>query len=64
MNQALQAHPQNIKVVPFKTTVASRLAQCLNPSLPSGVHQKAIEVYAYIFSMVGVREELSTNLQA
>lgn len=33
--------------------VAKRLSQCLDPSLPSGVHQKAIEVYGYIFSVIG-----------
>jgi hypothetical protein len=33
----------------------------LNPSLPSGVHQKALEVYAYIFSMIG-KDALSRDL--
>jgi Dopey, N-terminal len=40
--------------VPHKAVVAKRLAQCLNPSLPSGVHQKSLEVYAYIFSFIRV----------
>jgi hypothetical protein len=47
--------------VPSKALVAKRLAQCLNPSLPSGVHQKAIEVYAFIFSMIG-KDALSRDL--
>lgn len=29
-----------------------RLAQCLNPNLPGGVHQKALEVYDIIFSKI------------
>ncbi|KAK3060985.1 hypothetical protein LTS18_007271, partial [Coniosporium uncinatum] len=32
--------------------MATRLAQCLNPTLPSGVHQKALEVYAHIFAII------------
>lgn len=52
--QALQAHPSEIPVIPHSDTVALRLAQCLNPTLPSGVHQKALEVYDYIFSTISV----------
>ncbi|WWD16667.1 hypothetical protein CI109_101097 [Kwoniella shandongensis] len=40
--------------IPRKLIVAKRLAQCLNPALPSGVHQRALDVYAYIFSIIGV----------
>lgn len=36
--------------IPKKLTMSKRLAQCLNPALPSGVHQKTIEVYNQIFS--------------
>ncbi|EEP76156.1 conserved hypothetical protein [Uncinocarpus reesii 1704] len=50
--KALQSHPPSLAVVPEKATVAKRLAQCLNPSLPSGVHQKALEVYGYIFALL------------
>ncbi|KAJ9325836.1 hypothetical protein DTO027B5_3864 [Paecilomyces variotii] len=50
--KALQSHPPDLPIVPHKTIVAKRLAQCLNPSLPSGVHQKALEVYTYIFSLI------------
>lgn len=39
--------------IPHKQTVAKYLAQCLTPALPSGVHQKALEVYASIFSIIG-----------
>jgi hypothetical protein len=37
------------------------LSQCLNPSLPSGVHQKALEVYNYVFSVIG-KDGLSRDL--
>jgi hypothetical protein len=52
--KALQSHPSEAPVIPHSNTVALRLSQCLNPSLPSGVHQKALEVYAYIFAKIGV----------
>lgn len=35
-----------------KTQVVKRLSQCLNPAHPTGVHQKALEVYDQIFGMV------------
>ena len=41
--------------------VAKRLSQCLNPVLPSGVHQKTLEVYAHIFSSIG-KDGLSSSL--
>ncbi|KAH1327822.1 Endosome to Golgi transport protein [Aspergillus fumigatus] len=50
--KALQSHPADLPVVPHKVLVAKRLSQCLNPSLPSGVHQKALEVYTYIFNLI------------
>ncbi|KAH9909028.1 Dopey, N-terminal-domain-containing protein [Xylariomycetidae sp. FL2044] len=59
--KALQARQTNITTIPSKTLVAKRLSQCLNPSLPSGVHQKAIEVYGYVFSVIG-RDGLSKDL--
>jgi hypothetical protein len=59
--KALQSHPSETPVIPHSDTVATRLAQCLNPSLPSGVHQKALEVYGYIFSIIG-RDALSRDL--
>lgn len=59
--QALQARPSSITAIPAKATVAKRLSQCLNPSLPSGVHQKALEVYNYVFTTIG-QEGLSKDL--
>lgn len=59
--KALQARQANIKTIPSKALVAKRLSQCLNPSLPSGVHQKTLEVYSYVFSVIG-RDGLSKDL--
>ena len=51
--QAIQAHPKDAPILPHSAGVASKLAQCLNPALPSGVHQKALDIYIYIFSVFG-----------
>lgn len=54
LHKALQSPPDGVSTVPRKFVVAKRLAQCLHPSLPSGVHQKALEVYSFIFAFIGV----------
>ncbi|RKF76436.1 Protein dopey [Golovinomyces cichoracearum] len=59
--KSLQARPPSSFEIPSKIIVAKRLAQCLNPTLPAGVHQKALEVYGFIFSMIG-KEMLSNDL--
>ena len=56
--QTLQAYPQ-FQIIPHRLTVAKRLAQCLNPALPTGVHQRALDVYVYILNTIGVRMSLS-----
>ena len=56
--KAIQAHPAETPVIPHSDAVALRLSQCLTPTLPSGVHQKALEVYGYIFSVIGVRNTI------
>ncbi|KIW96015.1 uncharacterized protein Z519_03081 [Cladophialophora bantiana CBS 173.52] len=58
--KALQASPQDAEV-PFKSALAKYLALCLKPSLPSGVHQKALEVYNLIFTLLG-KDGLSRDL--
>lgn len=40
-------------VVPKKVTIGKRLAQCLHPALPSGVHLKALDTYDIIFKCIG-----------
>ncbi|KAL2270106.1 hypothetical protein VTJ83DRAFT_2290 [Remersonia thermophila] len=59
--KALQARPSSVSAIPSKAIVAKRLSQCLNPALPSGVHQKTLEVYSYIFSVIG-KDGLSRDL--
>ena len=36
--------------IPNKQLLARRLAQCLNPIWPIGVHQKSLEIYSLVFS--------------
>ncbi|KAK0423668.1 hypothetical protein QR680_008265 [Steinernema hermaphroditum] len=47
--------------IPKPVAVSKRLAQCLHPALPAGVHQKVLENYRQIFDVVG-REELPKML--
>jgi hypothetical protein len=61
LQKALQAQPSDINLIPDKRMVARRLAQCLNPSLPSGVHQKTLELYDMVFELQG-QENLSHDL--
>jgi hypothetical protein len=60
LHRALQGGPEGADI-PFKQTVAKYLAQCLTPALPSGVHQKALEVYTSIFSIIG-KDRLGKDL--
>ncbi|KAJ7269339.1 Dopey, N-terminal-domain-containing protein [Mycena haematopus] len=41
------------KEIPRKLIVAKRLSQCLNPALPTGVHQRALDVYSHILAVLG-----------
>ncbi|EFX05330.1 cellular morphogenesis regulator [Grosmannia clavigera kw1407] len=59
--KALQARQPQMTTIPAKARVAKRLSQCLNPTLPSGVHQKALEVYSHVFAIIG-RDGLSKDL--
>ncbi|XP_045708401.1 protein dopey-2 isoform X1 [Phyllostomus hastatus] len=54
LNKALQS---NLKysLLPRRRVISKRLAQCLHPALPSGVHLKALETYEVIFKIVGTR---------
>lgn len=56
--QTFQSYMQ-FKEIPRKLIVAKRLSQCLNPALPTGVHQRALEVYTHILAVLGVREFLT-----
>ncbi|TQV99847.1 hypothetical protein V2A60_005277 [Cordyceps javanica] len=59
--KSLQARPPANTTIPAKTLLSKRLSQCLNPTLPSGVHQKALEVYTYVFDTIGA-DGLSRDL--
>ncbi|KPI39998.1 Protein dopey [Cyphellophora attinorum] len=58
--KALQASPPDSDI-PSKDVLAKYLAECLSPTLPAGVHQKALEVYDCIFGILG-RDGLSKDL--
>jgi hypothetical protein len=61
-SQTFQSYMQ-FKEIPRKLVVAKRLSQCLNPALPTGVHQRALDVYTHILAVLGVRfTELSVHL--
>lgn len=42
-----------VQWVPMDFQVATTMAKCISSKLPSGVHRKAIEVYATIFDILG-----------
>ena len=50
-----------LAVIPEKATIARRLAQSMNPILPSGVHRKALDVYRIILPRIG-GEQLAADL--
>lgn len=58
--KALQAAPTGADI-PSKAVLARHLAHCLTPKLPAGVHQKALEVYDCIFTILG-QDGLSRDL--
>ncbi|GAA5982369.1 hypothetical protein JCM11641_006959 [Rhodosporidiobolus odoratus] len=60
--KCLQGYPQ-FPAIPHKLIVAKRLSQCLNPALPTGVHQRALDVYTHILTTIGP-ENLRCDLPA
>ncbi|XP_052637588.1 protein dopey-1 isoform X4 [Harpia harpyja] len=52
LNKVLQNNAK-YQIVPKKLTIGKRLAQCLHPALPGGVHRKALETYEIIFKIIG-----------
>ena len=52
MQRILTKYAQ-LPVIPDKIAVAKRLFQCLNSSLPSGVHLTTLQTYELIFSRIG-----------
>nr|XP_030736717.1 protein dopey-2 isoform X2 [Globicephala melas] len=54
LNKALQSNLR-YSLLPRRLIISKRLAQCLHPALPSGVHLKALETYEIIFKIVGTK---------
>lgn len=52
MLKILLHYMPKVDMLPRKNLISKRLAQCLNPALPSGVHQKTLEVYTVIFTCI------------
>lgn len=50
--QVIQTY-NRYSAVPHKLLIGKRLAQCLHPALPSGVHLKVLEAYDLIFTQIG-----------
>ena len=60
LKKVLQSSPK-YEFIPKRISVCKRLAQCLHPALPSGVHLKALEVYTVLFENIGP-QNLSRDL--
>lgn len=58
--QAISSNTQ-YQIIPRRIKISKRLAQCMHPALPSGVHLKALETYGVIFGKTGP-ERLATEL--
>lgn len=54
LKQALQSNLR-YSLLPKRLIIGKRLAQCLHPALPSGVHLKALETYEVIFKIIGTK---------
>ncbi|XP_034430111.1 protein dopey-2 [Hippoglossus hippoglossus] len=54
LNKALQSNIR-YSLLPKRSIIGKRLAQCLHPALPSGVHLKALETYEVIFKIIGTK---------
>lgn len=52
--KALQQKHTTQHWIPHDLKISITLSKCLSPNLPSGVHQKTIEVYNYIFKELGI----------
>ncbi|XP_069964516.1 protein DOP1 homolog [Bactrocera oleae] len=60
LSKAISGNTQ-YQVIPRRIKISKRLAQCMHPALPSGVHLKALETYDVIFGKTGA-ERLAQEL--
>ncbi|XP_039275981.1 protein dopey-1 homolog [Nilaparvata lugens] len=52
LNKVLVSYTK-FPVIPRRIKISKRLAQCMHPALPSGVHLRALETYDIIFKCMG-----------
>ena len=52
LNKVLSSH-MKYPIIPRRIVISKRLAQCMHPALPSGVHLKALNTYDIIFKCMG-----------
>lgn len=52
--KSLQQKHTTPQWIPLSLQISIKLSKCLLPNLPSGVHQKTLEVYNFIFAELGV----------
>ncbi|XP_031358362.1 protein dopey-1 homolog isoform X3 [Photinus pyralis] len=52
LNKVLLSYTK-FPVIPRRIKISKRLAQCMHPNLPSGVHLRALETYDIIFKCMG-----------
>ncbi|XP_075895809.1 protein DOP1B isoform X2 [Nelusetta ayraudi] len=57
LGKLIKALQSNLRysLLPKRLIIGKRLAQCLHPALPSGVHLKALETYEVIFKIIGTK---------
>ncbi|XP_049819768.1 protein dopey-1 homolog isoform X3 [Aethina tumida] len=61
LNKVLSSYTTKYSVIPRRIKISKRLAQCMHPALPSGVHLRALETYDLIFQSMGP-DKLSREL--
>ncbi|XP_014250328.1 protein dopey-1 homolog isoform X1 [Cimex lectularius] len=54
LNKVIVSHTK-FPVIPRRIKISKRLAQCMHPTLPFGVHLKALETYDVIFKSMGTQ---------
>ena len=53
--EGLKKHQSfNVSKITDKVLLGKRLAQCLNPSLPHGLHEITLEIYEILFDNIRV----------
>lgn len=53
LQKAVKNQPNPQSRLPCEAELAEKLSRCLDPSLPTGVHQTALQVYKVVFEVIG-----------